>query len=129
MPARPDASFHGSRDKQTFELVGYNSRLDELQAAALRLFLGRVDGWNEARRAAAARYADLGLGELFELPLDDPGHVYHMYVVRRRSATGSWRPREAEIGWAAYYATPLHLQPALAFSATAGALPETERAA
>jgi FlaA1/EpsC-like NDP-sugar epimerase len=50
-------SFHGSRDKQDFDLVGYNSRLDELQAAFLRVFLPELDGWNEARRAAAARYA------------------------------------------------------------------------
>src|SRR5690606_17523089 len=44
--------FHGSRDKQTFEAVGYNSRLDELQAAALRVFLPRVDAWNASRREA-----------------------------------------------------------------------------
>ena len=74
--------FHGSRDKRTFELVGYNSRLDEIQAAMLRIFLRELAGWNAARREAAARYAELGLGELVELPVDEPGHVYHMYVVR-----------------------------------------------
>ena len=74
--------FHGSREKKEFEAVGYNSRLDELQAAVLRLFLGELDGWNQARRDAAARYEELGLGELCELPADEPGHVYHMYVVR-----------------------------------------------
>ena len=79
--------FHGSRDKVDFELVGYNSRLDEIQAAVLRLFLPHLDGWNRARREAAARYAELGLGELCELPADEPGHVYHMYVVRSPSAT------------------------------------------
>jgi len=123
--------FHGSRDKQTFELVGHNSRLDELQAAALRLFLGRLDGWNEARREAAARYAELGLGELVELPADEPGHVYHMYVVRSAQRDRILAAlREAEIGAAAYYATPLHLQPALRPLGYAfGALPETERAA
>jgi len=47
--------FHGSRDKKDFEAVGYNSRLDELQAAVLRLFLGEIEGWNAARREAAAR--------------------------------------------------------------------------
>ena len=73
--------FHGSRDKKHFEFVGYNSRLDELQAAALRLFLPQLDGWNAARREAAARYAELGLGELVELPADEPGHVYHLFVV------------------------------------------------
>ena len=123
--------FHGSRDKQTFEAVGYNSRLDELQAAALRVFLRHVSDWNSARREAAGRYTDLGLGEVCELPVDEPGHVYHMYVVR----TGE-RERlaaaldEAGIGWAAYYTTPLHLQPALAeLGYELGSLPETELAA
>jgi dTDP-4-amino-4,6-dideoxygalactose transaminase len=122
--------FHGSRDKQTFELVGYNSRLDELQAAALRLFLPHVDAWNEARREAAARYAELGLGDLCELPEDEPGHVYHVYVVRTRQRDRlAAALREAGIGCAAYYARPLHLQPALAFLGhRSGALPETERA-
>ena len=124
--------FHGSRDtKITFELVGYNSRLDEIQAAALRLFLPRVDGWNSARREAAARYAELGLGELCELPEDEPGHVYHMYVVRTSERAGIREALErAGIASASYYTTPLHLQPALAFLGyEEGSLPETERAA
>ena len=74
--------FHGSRDKQTFELIGTNSRLDAIQAAALRVFLPHLAGWNEGRRVGAARYADLGLGSVVDLPPDVPGHVYHMYVVR-----------------------------------------------
>ncbi|MEX2464402.1 MAG: aminotransferase class I/II-fold pyridoxal phosphate-dependent enzyme, partial [Gaiellaceae bacterium] len=74
--------FHGSRDKEVFEAIGYNSRLDELQAAALRVFLPHVDEWNAERRRAAARYAELGLGEICDLPLDEPGHVYHVYAVR-----------------------------------------------
>ena len=123
--------FHGSRQKTEFEAVGYNSRLDELQAAVLRLFLGELDGWNGARREAAARYEELGLGELCELPADEPGHVYHMYVVR-----SSERDRlaealaAAEIGHASYYVTPLHLQPALRYlGQKEGSLPETEKAA
>jgi dTDP-4-amino-4,6-dideoxygalactose transaminase len=123
--------FHGSTDKQTFELVGYNSRLDELQAAALRLFLERLDEWNASRRAAAARYAALGLGEACTLPSDDPGHVYHMYVVRSRDRERIAAALRAEgIGCASYYATPLHLQPV--FSSLGygpGSLPATERAA
>jgi len=123
--------FHGSREKKNFEAVGYNSRLDELQAAVLRLFLGELDGWNGARREAAARYEELGLGELCELPGDEPGHVYHMYVVRSTE-----RDRlcdalaAAEIGHASYYVTPLHLQPAMRYLGwNEGSLPETERAA
>ena len=72
--------FHGSRDKQTFTQIGYNSRLDELHAAVLRVFLEGVPGWNAARQAAAARYRDLGLDELATLPPD--GGVYHLYMAR-----------------------------------------------
>jgi dTDP-4-amino-4,6-dideoxygalactose transaminase len=123
--------FHGSKAKQTFEYVGYNSRLDEIQAAALRIFLRRLDGWTAARREAARRYAELGLGELCELPVDEPGHVYHLLVCRsperdriRAALT------DAGIGNAQYYAPPLHLQPALRYLGYAeGDLPETERAA
>jgi dTDP-4-amino-4,6-dideoxygalactose transaminase len=123
--------FHGSRDKQTFELIGTNSRLDAVQAAALRVFLPHLEGWNESRREAAARYADLGLGDAVELPVEDGGHVYHMYVVRSadrdRIAAGL---AAAGIACASYYVTPLHLQPALRYLGyEPGALPETERAA
>jgi dTDP-4-amino-4,6-dideoxygalactose transaminase len=123
--------FHGSVDKKTFELIGTNSRLDAIQAAALRVFLPRLAGWNRARREAAARYAELGLGEIVELPLDEPGHVYHRFVVRTTE-----RDRIADalteggIASASYYVTPLHLQPAMAYLGYApGSLPETERAA
>ena len=122
--------FHGSRDKRDFQLVGYNSRLDELQAAALRVFLPHVAEWNRLRREAAGRYAELGLGELVELPAEDGRHVYHLFVVRTperdrvRAALD-----EAGIGCASYYVTPLHLQPALAYLGyEPGSLPETERA-
>jgi dTDP-4-amino-4,6-dideoxygalactose transaminase len=124
-------AFHGSRDKETFDYVGYNSRLDELQAAFLRVFLEHVDEWNRLRREAAARYVELGLGELCEPPEDEPGHVYHLFVCRSaerdriRAAL-----QDAGIGTATYYTTPLHLQPALRYLGyDAGSLPETERAA
>jgi dTDP-4-amino-4,6-dideoxygalactose transaminase len=123
--------FHGSKAKKTFEFVGYNSRLDEIQAAALRIFLRELDGWTAARREAANRYAELGLGDLCEIPADEPGHVYHLFVCRsperdriRAALT------EAQIGNAEYYLPPLHLQPALRYLGwEAGSLPETERAA
>ena len=60
--------FHGSTDKQTFTEVGYNSRLDEMQAAVLRVLLPELDGWNERRRAAAETYERLGLAEHARLP-------------------------------------------------------------
>jgi dTDP-4-amino-4,6-dideoxygalactose transaminase len=124
-------AFHGSRDKTDFDFVGYNSRLDELQAGMLRIFLEQLEGWNRGRREVAARYAELGLGELVDLPQDEPGHIYHLFVCRsperdRICAALS----EAGIGSARYYTTPLHLQPALRFLGyQAGSLPETERAA
>jgi dTDP-4-amino-4,6-dideoxygalactose transaminase len=124
-------AFHGSRDKTDFQFVGYNSRLDELQAAFLRVFLTHLDEWTRGRREAAARYAELGLGELVQLPDDEPGHVYHLFVCRSpereriREALS-----EAEIASAVYYTTPLHRQRALRFLGwEPGSLPETERAA
>jgi dTDP-4-amino-4,6-dideoxygalactose transaminase len=124
-------SFHGSRDKETFDLVGYNSRLDELQAAFLRVFLPELTGWNEARRAAAARYAELGLGELVEIPQDEPGHVYHLFVCRSQERDAIREAlTEAGIASATYYTTPLHLQPSLRhLGHEPGSLPATELAA
>jgi dTDP-4-amino-4,6-dideoxygalactose transaminase len=123
--------FHGSRDKRTFELVGVNSRLDAVQAAMLRVFLPELEGWNASRREAAARYAELGLGDAVELPSDEPGHVYHMYVVRTDERDRIVAAlREQEIACAAYYTTPTHLQPAMRYLGwEPGSLPETERAA
>jgi dTDP-4-amino-4,6-dideoxygalactose transaminase len=123
--------FHGSRDKVDFQLVGYNSRLDELQAAALRVFLRKLDEWTRLRREAAARYVELGLGELCVLPPDEPGHVYHLFVCRSPDRDRIRKAlQDAEIGTATYYTTPMHLQPALSYLGyERGALPETERAA
>jgi len=122
--------FHGSKAKKDFELIGYNSRLDELQAAALRLFLPHVEEWNRLRREAAARYAELGLGEVCELPVDEPGHVYHVYVVRSPERDRIHEHLAAsEIASSAYYETPLHRQPALRqFGQAHAEFPETERA-
>ena len=122
-------SFHGSRDKVDFDFVGYNSRLDELQAAFLRVFLTKLDEWTQGRREAAHRYAELGLGDLVDLPQDEPGHVYHLFVCRSPERDRVHAAlREAGIGTATYYVTPLHLQPALRFlGGEPGSLPETER--
>jgi dTDP-4-amino-4,6-dideoxygalactose transaminase len=108
--------FHGSRAKKTFELLGYNSRLDEMQAAFLRIFLRHLDEWTLQRREAAARYRELGLGELVEVPEDEPGHVYHLFVCRspQRDAICA-ALAERGIATATYYEPPLHLQPALAY--------------
>jgi len=123
--------FHGSKAKKDFHYVGYNSRLDEIQAAVLRLFLGHLDGWNGVRREAAARYGELGLGDVCELPADDPAHVYHMFVVRSPERDRIAEALQAaDIACASYYVTPLHLQPALRFLGyREGDLPATEHAA
>ena len=89
-------SFHGSRDKTEFDFVGYNSRLDELQAGMLRIFLGHLDEWNRGRREVAARYAELGLGELVELPQDEPGA--HLPPVRVPLARARPHSRSAHRG-------------------------------
>jgi dTDP-3-amino-3,4,6-trideoxy-alpha-D-glucose transaminase len=111
--------FHGSKDKRTFTEVGWNSRLDELQAAVLRVLLPELDGWIERRRAVADAYERLGLGDHVELPSAPGGarHAYHLYVVRSE--------RELPIG-RGYYRTPVHRQPAIASDAE---LPVTEEAA
>jgi dTDP-4-amino-4,6-dideoxygalactose transaminase len=111
--------FHGSRDKTTFTDVGWNSRLDELQAAALRVLLPELDGWIRRRREVAAAYERLGLGEHVTLPRPTDGapHAYHPYVVRSE--------RELPIG-RGYYRTPVHRQPAIAAGVE---LPGTEEAA
>jgi dTDP-4-amino-4,6-dideoxygalactose transaminase len=108
--------FHGSKAKKTFEYVGYNSRLDEIQAAALRIFLRHLDEWTRLRCEAAARYRELGLGDLVDVPDDEPGHVYHLFVCRspQRDAIRS-ALAERGIATAIYYEPPLHLQPALAY--------------
>jgi dTDP-4-amino-4,6-dideoxygalactose transaminase len=122
--------FHGSRDKADFHFVGCNSRLDEIQAAALRLFLGQLDGWTRNRRMAAERYRELGLGEHVDTPADESGHVYHLFVCRSPERDAIIEElRGQEIASAAYYRTGMHLQPALRFLGYAeGSLPETERA-
>ena len=123
--------FHGSKAKKTFEYIGYNSRLDAVQAAMLRIFLPHLDEWNESRREAAARYGASGLGEVCELPQDEPGHVYHMYCLRSPERDRlSEALAEAQIGHAVYYQPPLHLQPALSYLGyREGDFPETEKAA
>jgi dTDP-4-amino-4,6-dideoxygalactose transaminase len=124
--------FHGSRDKVTYEEVGYNSRLDELQAAALRVMLPELEHWAAHRHLAGAWYEEDGLGELVALPQPAPASApaWHLYVVRHE------RPDEliealARHGVEArsYYRTPVHRQPAMAGYARGDVLPGTEEAA
>jgi dTDP-3-amino-3,4,6-trideoxy-alpha-D-glucose transaminase len=105
--------FHGSKDKRTHTDVGYNSRLDSMQAAVLRLLLPELDGWNEARRAAASAYEEAGIGDLLAplRPTAGAGHVYHLYVVRSERADElAAGLSEQGIGARGYYRTPAHRQ-------------------
>jgi dTDP-3-amino-3,4,6-trideoxy-alpha-D-glucose transaminase len=124
--------FHGSRDKVTYELLGYNSRLDELQAAILRVQLPHLDGWADGRRQAGRHYEEAGLGELVRLPRPVAGAspAWHLYVVahpevqRLESAL-----EDARIGHKAYYRTPVHRQAAMREWGAGVELPGTEQAA
>ena len=127
---------HGSKDKYHNERLGYNARLDALQAALLRARLPHLADDNERRRAVAARYDDA----LASLPgvtpppaASEARHVYHQYTVRiagqRRDAVAD-AMRAAGVNTACYYPTPIHRLPVYAGTAAANAdLPETERAA
>lgn len=124
--------FHGSRDKVSYELLGYNSRLDELQAAILRVQLPHLDDWSDGRRRAAAHYAQAGLGELVTLPRPTLGSApaWHLYVVRHREADRlATALTDAGVGCRAYYRTPVHEQPAMQAWREGLKLPGTDEAA
>ena len=124
---------HGGRVKYYHERLGYNSRLDELQAAILRVKLRHLDVWTEGRRRVAARYDELLAGLPITTPHQAPGmrHVYHQYTIRapRRDQLQSFL-NEQGIGTMIYYPLPLHLQGMYAdLGLGAGSFPEAERAA
>lgn len=124
--------FHGSRDKVSYEQLGYNSRLDELQAAILRVQLPHLEGWSDGRRSAAAHYAEAGLAELVTLPRPTVGSVpaWHLYVVRHPEADRlATALTQAGIGCRPYYRTPVHEQPAMRAWGARLTLPGTEEAA
>ncbi len=116
--------FHGSKDKVTYVEVGYNSRLDELQAAVLRVMLPALEGWAEHRHAAAGWYADAGLGGHATLPVEAAGAraAWHLYVARvAEPDVLAARLGERGIGARGYYRLPTHRQPA--FAAVHGEVP------
>jgi dTDP-4-amino-4,6-dideoxygalactose transaminase len=124
--------FHGSRDKVTYDHIGYNSRLDELQAAILRVELPHLDAWADGRRSAGEHYAAAGLGELVALPVPVAGAdpAWHLYVVRDPDADELAQALSAAgIGNKAYYRVPIHRQTAMSAYRGALELPATEEAA
>ncbi|MBJ7454722.1 MAG: DegT/DnrJ/EryC1/StrS family aminotransferase [Thermoleophilia bacterium] len=125
--------FHGSKDKVVFEEVGYNSRLDDLQAAIIRVFYPHLDGWNARRAEAAGWYAEEGLGDVMTLPVVAPGatHIYHLYMARHpRRADIQAALKAADVASAVYYGIPMHLQPVFAhLGYSEGDLPVAEECA
>jgi dTDP-4-amino-4,6-dideoxygalactose transaminase len=108
---------HGSRSSYRHESVGYNSRLDEIQAAILLVKFKRVDEYNEMRRRNAKLYDGVLQGKI-AAPVEKEGfvHVYHQYTIRsdRRDAIKE-KLGEAEIASTVYYPIALHLQDAMKF--------------
>jgi dTDP-4-amino-4,6-dideoxygalactose transaminase len=125
---------YGWRERYVSDLAGVNSRLDELQAAMLRVKLRRLDDDNARRAAVAARYDDVLTGTRFPAPVrvDGAVHVFHQYVTRcaDRAAVQS-RLKDVGIGTNIHYPVPIHLQPAYQgrIAVAPGGLPHTERAA
>lgn len=112
-------------------IKGFNSRLDELQAAILRVKLKKVDGWNEKRRAHAWLYDKLLKGSGVVVPLEREGrkHVYHQYVIRclRRDRLQQWLSEHGVLT-NIHYPVPVHLQKAFSGLGVAkGSLPVTEK--
>ena len=125
-----DASVIGG-EKYTHPAVGYNSRLDEIQAAILRVKLPHLDSWNALRQQHSQRYRrrlkDLGL--VLPEPSRNGSHVYCLYTIRceRRDELRAWL-RDYRIGFGAYYPLPLHLQEAYrGLGYQEGDLPNAER--
>jgi len=124
---------HGGARQYYHEEVGFNSRLDSLQAAVLLVKLRHLQQWNEARRARAAWY-DKALGAIPGItppPVDAANeHIYHQYTIRARRRDELLAHLKAQgIGCAVYYPVPLHLQPCFdGLGYVPGSLPVTERA-
>ena len=104
----------GQREKNIHELEPFNHRLDNLQAAILRVKLKYLDQWLESRRKLAALYNDLLADSDVKCQIEPPGyrHVYHLYVIRskNRDALQTYL-KDHGIGTAIHYPTPVHLQP------------------
>jgi dTDP-4-amino-4,6-dideoxygalactose transaminase len=119
---------HGSMVKYRTEILGFNSRLDTLQAAVLQVKLPHLDGWNEGRRRAAQAYSEALAQTGLVLPQPVPGHVYHQYTVRLAERDAMQKALQAQgIASMVYYPLPLHLQPL--YDQAPGQHPRAEAAA
>jgi dTDP-4-amino-4,6-dideoxygalactose transaminase len=107
--------FHGCKIKYFHDEIGYNSRMDEIQAAILRVKLRYLDVWNEGRREKAKVYDQLLADLSLQLPGRDPWALstYHLYVLRTEERTALMeRLAAGGVASAIYYPVPLHLQKA-----------------
>lgn len=123
---------HGSRVRYHHSEVGYNSRLDEIQAAILRVKLRRLDEFNDRRRAVAAAYTARFAGTQVVPPAEDGKgvHVYHQYTVRVPDRDAVQKAlADAGIASAIYYPIPLHRQEAYAAACAGVSLHHAECAA
>jgi len=124
---------HGSREKYVHDLIGLNSRLDAVQAVVLQAKLGHLDRWNQLRRDAAARYAELlAPVDGVRVPSSAPGNVdvWHLYVVRVDNRDRVLEGLGAEgIGAGIHYPTPIHLTGAYKAGHRIGQFPVSEQAA
>ncbi len=124
---------YGSRVKYRHEMQGYNSRLDELQAAILRVKLRYLDDWNERRQVIADRYGKAFEGSALSLPFvpEWAAPVWHLYVVRTANRQELTAQLERNgIGWLIHYPVPPHLQEAYRRQQhPAGSLPIAEKLA
>ena len=127
---------YGAAAKDRHEFLGWNSRLDSLQAAILKVKLGRLEKWNQRRREQAALYRELlRAGGAIGLPGvgAERTHVYHQFVIRVAASRRDWlRQRLAERGipTLVHYPVPIHLQPAFSFLGLGpGSFPAAEAAA
>lgn len=123
---------HGWKKKYYPEILGYNSRLDEIQAAILRVKLKYVDGWNEQRRAIAHQYDDLlaKIGITVPTEAKDRKHVYHLYMIRVNNRDAVQKHlKDNEIASDIYYPQPLHLaEPCKKQGWSLGQFPVAEKA-
>lgn len=122
----------GATRKYNHELLGFNYRLDELQAAILRVKLLHLDEWTDARRDRAHRYREALTGSAVEPVGERPGvrHAYHLFVVRTKERDAlQERLAAAHIGTGIHYPIPVHLQPPYRMQHVPGDFPIAERAA
>ena len=122
---------HGRATKYTHSVIGFNYRLDGIQAAVLNVKLRHLEDWNNSRRRLAHRYNELLSGMDVQTPIEQRGHVYHLYVIQCDDREGLAKALGSEgISTGVHYPLPLHLQPCLDYlGAKEGSLPVTERLA